>query len=307
MSKFEGASEVYVCSNYTDADRAITHIHAHPEIKRIYGSYYNCNYLFTHLLSKLENGTQINDLDLQMDVLNEVHCTNLVRYINTNAVLKKITLICASIDHIYLHSIFSSLSNKASLNSGISKLKRIAINATKVTGMNSDLRDYHDCICNIVAGNSVEYLYASFPIIWLKSATDTLIENLANNTTLTSFSASINSAFDAKRLVHGISKNTKLLSLNLFPMSEWTTGMDYSTKKLLDRNRSMLWSNVHKELLSFTLVFYKLPAYVVLEIFDWLPSSYTEDTNVSAMHLISHYKKIQLIINVIKSIKLMKN
>ena len=58
------------------------------------------------------------------------------------------------------------------------------------------------------------------------------------------------------------------------------------------RNISLLWKNVRCKVLDFALIFYFLPAYVQLEIFDWLPN----------MHLVNHVKKIHLIIAVKNSI-----
>lgn len=68
-------------------------------------------------------------------------------------------------------------------------------------------------------------------------------------------------------------------------------------KTYLERNRSLLWPAVHLALLDFVLIFYQYPAYVALEIFDWLPH----------MLRIVHYKKIQLIISIKKSIDRIKN
>ena len=63
------------------------------------------------------------------------------------------------------------------------------------------------------------------------------------------------------------------------------------------RNISLLWKNVRCKVLDFVLIFYFLPAYVQLEIFDWLP----------LMHLVNHVKKIHLIIAVKKSINKLRN
>ena len=63
--------------------------------------------------------------------------------------------------------------------------------------------------------------------------------------------------------------------------------------KFLARNRGLLWRNIHPKLLDFALIFHHLPAYIVLEIFDWLLH----------MDKVRHGPKIKLIIGVKKSIQ----
>ena len=48
----------------------------------------------------------------------------------------------------------------------------------------------------------------------------------------------------------------------------------------------------------------RLPPYVLLEIYDWLPVAYpASDENESLMHLVSHVKKIRLIESVHRAYK----
>jgi hypothetical protein len=65
-------------------------------------------------------------------------------------------------------------------------------------------------------------------------------------------------------------------------------------EQLTRRNNSLLWKNVAPKLLDFAIALLPLdlPAYVVLEIFDWLPWMRRH---------VSHGKKIALIIGVRKS------
>ena len=93
------------------------------------------------------------------------------------------------------------------------------------------------------------------------------------------------------RFYDGISANASILSID----SEKTC------TKMLDfvlRNRSIQWQNVRYEVLDFCLALapLNLPAYVLLEIFDWLPN----------MALVNHCLKIHLIIAVKNSISKLK-
>ena len=63
------------------------------------------------------------------------------------------------------------------------------------------------------------------------------------------------------------------------------------------RNQKIMWRNVHPVLLDFTLIFYFLPPYIVLEIYDHL----------EFMDLVPHYPKIKLIISIKNSILKCKN
>jgi len=70
--------------------------------------------------------------------------------------------------------------------------------------------------------------------------------------------------------------------------------------RLLQRNRSLQWRTVHAYLLDICLAFapLQLPTYVLLEIFDWLPTHAQIagiDYNESSMYRVSHIKKIRLI------------
>jgi len=80
------------------------------------------------------------------------------------------------------------------------------------------------------------------------------------------------------------------------------------------RNKKLAWSNVHAYLIELSLVFIgRLPPYVLLEMFDWLPVPFVGSKNVpkwileceyeSAMCLTSHHKKISLIVGVEKACK----
>ena len=64
-------------------------------------------------------------------------------------------------------------------------------------------------------------------------------------------------------------------------------------KKIITRNKKLRWERIHRLLLEISIIFYsKFPPYVLLEIIDWVPNIF----------YVNHYKKIQLINNVIVSI-----
>jgi hypothetical protein len=95
------------------------------------------------------------------------------------------------------------------------------------------------------------------------------------------------------------------LSLNLSFHNE-------SVAKTIDllsrRNRALEWSLVHANLLDVCVAFspFELPPYVLLEIFDWLPTRHEVqgcNWNQSSMHHVSHIKKIRLLEGVQRSRK----
>ena len=161
----------------------------------------------------------------------------------------------------------------------------------------------HKSLCYVLTHNTVlEHLTLTLQTGFRWNLTNIgLLENaLTQNNTLTHLSLCIEDYSIQEHLVDNIQFNTRLLSLNAYPvwnepaMTYPQINWHYTTKaeNLLRRNNALMWRNVHRELLNSTFVFNRLPAYIILEIFDWLPY----------MHLVSHYKKIQLILGVKKSI-----
>ena len=81
----------------------------------------------------------------------------------------------------------------------------------------------------------------------------------------------------------------------IYPETSWA-------KSIVERNKRIDWPIVHAELLDYLLAITqlkvnspggRLPPYVMLEIFDWLP----------CMDKVNHYKKIKLINSVLHSVR----
>ena len=141
-------------------------------------------------------------------------------------------------------------------------------------------------------------------------------EALAKNNTLTSIDLSDGDyRYGASKwTLRTLKTNTTILNLTLYDLDDNPTcyGGGRHSKcpkcigfrvqdlvwKYLKRNKSLCWKNVHRKVLEFTLIFapLNLPAYVLLEIFDWLPK----------MHRVNHVKKIHLMIAVKKSMAKLK-
>ncbi len=132
-------------------------------------------------------------------------------------------------------------------------------------------------------------------------------------------------------LVNSFSKNTTVCNIKLDydgdVMSEWEENFDCEqeddkmlctiAKQVMKRNSTELsFKNVSNRLISFCLLFCSLGKskegievhpYVLLSIFDWLPSSFPNlFPNLSIMHVVDHKKKINLIYNVLKSAEKIK-
>ena len=177
-------------------------------------------------------------------------------------------------------------------------LKSVSIHALSRDSCNYSL------VCNVIKTNTVlRSLSIDFHTRWCSEYFNALILSLASNNTLTHFSTWVNTTESCHRVIDGIWRNTKLLSLQLREGNPtgffFDTPLQYKDKvrNFTSRNQSLRWKNVHRILLDLTLIFHTLPPYIILEIFDWLPNMYRTP----------HYIKIQLIINVLKSIQNAQN
>ena len=180
----------------------------------------------------------------------------------------------------------------------------------------------------ITQNTMLENLSLSFPKTWYNDI-NKLSECISKNDTLTSLALHSMELLDSDILIDKITANTKLISLELFPWNQipqltpdppqasYLITYINKVSHFLARNKCFLWRNVHPVLLEFALIFSSrsicLPPYILLEIFDWLPlvQPLFKDTlfynqlvnsNVPVMYKVRHYPKIQLIINVKKSI-----
>lgn len=94
------------------------------------------------------------------------------------------------------------------------------------------------------------------------------------------------------------------------------TKIDEVMNKFLLRNSYLKWNSVKYRLLYFTIIFHNLPAYVILWIFDWLPSyqfitHHKHDCKIDLesadMYYVNHFKKIRLIERTKEIIRHIKN
>ena len=130
-------------------------------------------------------------------------------------------------------------------------------------------------------------------------STPSILVSLNHNSTLTSF----------KLLGHPVSLKEDVLDA-MFRIAETnTTLLELSIKTyvgstevqphFLKRNNAIVWQKVLPKLKDFCIAFVplQLPAYVLLEIFDW---------TTPYMHRASHVKKIKYIIGVVKFYRICK-
>lgn len=104
---------------------------------------------------------------------------------------------------------------------------------------------------------------------------------------------------DEKEFTMLLSDNFNILSC-LHQLPGW--------ENYITRNNKLCWVNMHPYLMDIIIIFYNiLPPYIICELFDWiyldeLPGSYFR--NIAD---INHRRKIDLIMNVIKSCRIIKN
>ena len=249
------------------------------------------NHLIEHFLDKLSTSALISSGVLLSLTFATVHITDslarsLLKWLTINKSLKLLKLHCGYTTDATLNTLFQALLVNTNL-------KRFMIEA------NSNNTNF-DVVCDVIHRNkTLVVLEVIFAVEWSKEHIDLLINSLVTNNSLKVFSTYITNWTSVHKLMDGIQSNTKLLNVSLVPTVHHTQNDSLAmawhksqVRKLTFRNKVILWKNVHPFLLNFTLIFHKLPAYVLLEIFDWVPY----------MHLANYLSKIQLIISIKKSI-----
>lgn len=245
-------------------------------------------------LDKITNARNFVGLDINARYINSEIVNGLIRYISKNTVLVNLKL--NSVSDLY--------------PTGLEFLMDYLITNTTLRGVsfrsNTDTM-YYVPLYNMIIQNSTINHLAVDGFKWNPRSITILSDALSKNNTLTHFGTCIKSRDVLAQLVNNIQSNTKLLNLVIYPEAQDpyimkvtgndTDGMMESQRKFLYRNTSLLWENVRKNLFEFAFIFHHLPAYVLLEIFDWLP----------LMCGINHYKKVQLIIAVKNSVQKNKN
>ena len=275
------------------------------------------------VLQRLIYNTRIAELDLTLVQVWDINFAGLTTYLAGNTALKSIKLSIRDVQELYLCRVLQRLSEKVNLK----KLEIFVqeIFPADILFTNGEIRTHtgeerkfeHEIICNLVNPSSpLNYLSVNLPIQWplpnrwrnpaRPVPRDVvnfieLCQNLASNTTLTHFDMVVYNQYFENDLLDCIDQNTTLLELNLCDLSQqiYPTSIRDSSlskdklNKFLERNHALIWRNVHRTLLNLTLIFNEFPAYIILEIFDWLPH----------MNRVKHGPKIKLIISTLKSIK----
>lgn len=221
--------------------------------------------------------TQITELNMTIrGYINTDVAEILANYIFRNTSLNKLSLTYSNVTDGGINSWLRALSTKTNLTN-----LSIRFLGNQIDHGNFDI-NFHPVYDTIQRNTDLEYLSVALPsreylpsVVPLRKNYDVLIQNVSTHKTLTHFEMLCGN--DAAQVLDGLKRNTKLLSLDLRmrQMPNIPIMMRYNAKynSFLSRNRSLIWKNVHPALLNFTLIFYKLPAYIILEIFDWLPRS----------------------------------
>ena len=129
-----------------------------------------------------------------------------------------------------------------------------------------------------------------------------ILKELVNNTRITSFQIMKGYCDIPQEILNDIYKNN--LTLTSFDIPNHQRPC-----KFILRNIYASWFCIKKIVTETTLIFHHLPAYIILEIIDWLPvyygDNYTSDDNLSVIYRTNHYKKIkqiQSLQNIIRNI-----
>ena len=241
-----------------------------------------------------------NNLNLNDDTL-----TKLISNIAANTTLKKLELVNCNIDLHDAQPIANLLLINHSLKvldlgcNDISSLQSI----TNALSSNTSLRDLH------LSGNNLDNTSIQ-PIIHMLNTNYTLKKLYINNnnhtiTDIKSMLSSLNNQsltyldIDNKQISY---THISMASLHNILKTNYTLTYFRPTtpeiSKILDRNMSLTYASIHRNLLDFTLLFLPLihthptfDPYCMLYIFDY--------TNIDYIH-IHHYKKITLVINMYK-------
>ena len=144
-------------------------------------------------------------------------------------------------------------------------------------------------ICDLISRNTTLQNLEIHGMQFTRSQTKSILSQLNLNCTLTGFWL-VDSDLKSEKCVSLLKQNTVLKSLRLKLNPSHDTPAIY---RYIKRNIAM---GIHVRILNYSLIFHSLPAYVLLEILDWLPDLYTAD----------HVTKIHLIINLKRSIDMCK-
>ena len=257
----------------------------------------------THFFNALARNSTLTSLWFGDGILPIGVANDFSEYMSTNSSIKSLTIqfgADAQNDRTYKRNILQCLQT----NTNLAELV-LYVESTNETYQNIPHNPIMQDICDLLDKTvSLKHLTVSFeneqqPYY---PATDSLdnrepnnwhfAKSVCKNSTLTSLGLSMRLGYSCEVFIKSIHGN-----YNLIEFSEIIANNPHA-QKFLKRNRSLLWCNVHPRILDFciSLAPLNLPAYVLLEIFDWLP----------LMHLVNHVKKIHLIIAVQNSIRKLK-
>ena len=138
-------------------------------------------------------------------------------------------------------------------------------------------------ICDLVSRNTTLQNLEITRMQFTRSQTKSILTKLNLNNTLTGFWL-IDSNLKSEKCVALLAQNTTLRSLRLKLNASHDTPAIY---QYIKRNIS---KQLHLRILNYSLIFHNFPAYVLLEILDWLPDLYAAD-HVTKIHLIISAKK----------------
>ena len=296
---FDPTESFLIAHDYINTCTEITTLHINGIVNT---SIYKIQDFLDPLLTNLINNTRITKLTISPRI--EHASRVLSKYISENRSLNKLRVHYNCITTDDVNQFLRAISTKTNWISLSAKITCIVDTHPPPPDQVCDF----SVLCTLAERNAdLEYLSIFYkPEIYgdLKHFPGTsqgsesfnlLIECVATHTKLTHFE--MNCYADAEKVLNGIKHNTKLLNLELhYPLASQKSYND-KVGRFISRNKLLLWKNVHPVLLNFTLIFYKLPAYIILEIFDWVPD----------MYLVKHYIKIRLIINTLKSIHKIKS
>ena len=274
------------------------YLHTHTEIRNLEVDDNTSHGEFLKYYVHVVPAIQIRGL-MFTGVINDTNTVQLSNYITQNTSLYRLS--------IYFHEQTASLECQSPILAALAQktnLKHLWMSGkySPVIYRDRDIAFYE----NIVRNNTqLHYLSIQnfmppwAPMVPQEKSTKSFLDSVVESKSLTALYVELPGYAGEDKLIDSIQFNTKLLVLELrYPQQGRYPDREFAGKinELRIRNKMICWKNVHGILLDFALIFHTLPAYVLLEIYDWLPY----------MQMVRHYKKIQLIIGILKSIQLIK-
>ena len=255
------------------------------------------NQVYNNLpLSYLSNLTRLVDLDLnridvfpeQVEELQRYASRTKLKSLSISLVYNTVSGYCPVID-------FLKIENLASLTVHISFLAPFMGDVTEP----QNLKDIGKILTLISINSTLKHLELS-SLSFNPGVCLSFLDAVSKNVTLTHFgmqgSKEMDNTMINVNILEVLDRNTVLQSLTHYP--DYYGGFKIVVAPFLQRNEDRSWKNVHRIILVAVLGMRRLhlPAYVLLEILDWLPN---------VIHTKQHLK-IKLIMGIINSAKKLK-